>query len=90
MLIQYLVNNLVGSIYNPSMIITNTRFLESLSIRNFKNGIVEVIKMGAVYNRGLFEILENTNLNEVMQNHELLYEIMKVSIESKVRVIQVL
>ena len=55
--------NLVGSIYNPKLIISNTALLESLDDRNFKNGLVEVIKMGAIADDVLFEALEKTTLS---------------------------
>lgn len=54
--------NLIGAIHQPYMVMINIRFLNSLDERNFKNGLVEVIKIGAIYDSELFDILEKTSL----------------------------
>lgn len=73
----------MGSIYTPEMIILNTGFLETLDDRNFKNGMVEIIKMGAIYDQELFEWLESTSLSNLRQDDVLLFNIMQKSCENK-------
>jgi len=80
--------NLIGSIYNPELIVTNTAYLDSLDKRNFKNGLVEIIKMGVIADLDLFEALERTNIDKLIQNSELLYRIMRKSVENKAIIIQ--
>jgi len=92
--------NLIGSIYTPEMIIFNTGFIDSLDDRNFKNGMVEIIKMGAITDPTLFELLESTNLSKVIHfifisedlrnDPELLFKIMRRSWEDKKNIIQVI
>lgn len=92
--------NLIGAIYTPEMIIFDTGFLQSLDERNFKNGIVEIIKMGAIYDIELFEWLENTNLSKIKiikqslgdlrKDQELLFRIMRRSWEDKKNIVQVI
>jgi 3-dehydroquinate synthetase len=60
--------NLIGSIYNPELIISNTAYLNTLNKRNFKNGLVEIIKMGIIADHELFESLEKTNLGKELNN----------------------
>ena len=77
------------------MVITNTWFLETLDMRNFKNGMVEIIKMGTILNLQLFEPLEKDSdgnllkISNLMQNKNLLFKIMKMSIKTKANFIQV-
>lgn len=71
----HLGKNLVGSIYNPKLIISNTALLESLDDRNFKNGLVEVIKMGAIADDVLFEALEKTTLSMYIFDFKVLWEV---------------
>ena len=87
--------NLIGSIYNPTMVVINTWFLETLNLRNLKNGLVEVVKMGAILDKELFELLEKDStgkplkISDLINNKDLLFKIMKLSIKNKVNVIQV-
>jgi len=53
--------NLIGAFYQPSKVIINIQFLKTLDDRNFRNGLVEVIKMGVVFNQSLFELLEKSS-----------------------------
>lgn len=81
--------NLVGSIYNPTKVICNTRFLNTIDKRNFKNGLVEIIKMAAIVDLELFNLLASANLEKLVNDHELLFRIMKMSVMNKVKIIQV-
>ena len=87
--------NLIGSIYNPVMVLINTWFLESLDLRNFKNGLVEVVKMGAILDKDLFELIETDSegkplkVKDLMNDKELLFKIMRMSIANKINVVQV-
>lgn len=39
---------MIGSFYDPVLIIVCHQFLNSLDDRNFSNGLAEVIKIGAI------------------------------------------
>ena len=49
--------NLVGSFYQPQLVLINTDFLKTLPPRVFSDGMAEVIKYGAIADRELFETL---------------------------------
>lgn len=47
--------NLIGSFYQPSAVIADTRFLDTLPQREWANGLSEVLKYGAIRDRSIFE-----------------------------------
>lgn len=50
--------NLIGAIWQPEKIYIDLEFLETLPLREFKNGMAEVIKMAATSNEVEFSALE--------------------------------
>ncbi len=50
--------NLVGSFYPPHLVVTDPAFLATLSRREFRAGLYEVIKYGMACSRSLFERLQ--------------------------------
>jgi 3-dehydroquinate synthase len=50
--------NLVGAFYQPRFVLCDLSTLATLSPRQFRSGMAEVIKYGIIYDRGLFERLE--------------------------------
>ncbi len=49
------MKNMVGSFYQPKAIISDIAFLESLPVRERRNGMAEVIKYGLAMDRELFD-----------------------------------
>ncbi len=55
--------NLIGSFYQPEMVIINIDFLKTLPLRELKTGLAEVIKHGIIADREYFDfLLENKDL----------------------------
>jgi 3-dehydroquinate synthase len=50
--------NLAGVFYQPSLVLTDTALLSTLPAREFRSGMAEVIKYGAIRSRGLFDSLK--------------------------------
>jgi 3-dehydroquinate synthase len=57
--------NLVGSFYQPKLVLADISALESLNEREFLSGFAEVIKYGLINDREFFEWL-NRNLNKIL------------------------
>lgn len=57
--------NLIGAIWQPTKIYIDSEFLETLPLREFKNGMAEVIKMAATFSAEEFSALE-THAQEIM------------------------
>lgn len=51
--------NLLGAFHQPSLVIADPDLLSSLSARQFRSGLYEVIKYGVIGDRSLFAFLEN-------------------------------
>jgi 3-dehydroquinate synthase len=50
--------NLVGAFYAPKLVVVDPAFLSTLPHREFRSGLYEVIKYGAIADRELFAFLE--------------------------------
>lgn len=51
--------NMIGSFYHPQKIWIDLEFLQTLSLRELKNGIVEMIKHALIIDKNYFDFLEN-------------------------------
>jgi 3-dehydroquinate synthase len=58
--------NLVGAFYQPDLVIADTAALKTLSERDYRSGIYEVIKYGVIGDAKLFHDLE-INLDKLLQ-----------------------
>jgi 3-dehydroquinate synthase len=58
--------NLVGAFYPPRLVLSDPRFLETLPNRDYRSGLYEVIKYGAIGDHALFVYLEK-NLEKLLR-----------------------
>ncbi|GAB4111987.1 MAG: 3-dehydroquinate synthase [Candidatus Caldatribacteriota bacterium] len=61
--------NTIGSFYHPGIILTDSRVLQSLPIRQIKNGLVEAIKIAIISSSSFFDWLEN-NIELILKKDE--------------------
>ena len=54
------VKNLVGTFYHPAAVIIDPALLATLDERHVSHGLAEIIKVAAISDRDLFEMLEET------------------------------
>lgn len=63
--------NLVGTFYSPALVLVDSNFLLTLPKKELKCGIAEAIKCGCIKDKKLFEIFENenfeNNLDEIIK-----------------------
>ena len=52
------VKNLVGSFYQPKMVLVDLKLLDTLDRREIRSGLAEVVKYGVIKDAGLFAYLE--------------------------------
>lgn len=50
--------NLVGTFYQPQLTLIDVSFLKTLSLRQLRSGMAEIIKYGIIKDKGLFSYLE--------------------------------
>jgi len=77
--------NLVGAFFQPRGVYSSTRFLTTLSERDFNSGMAEVIKHGLLYDLSLFEKLEQ--LDRLHPTHAELPRIIRRNCEIKAAVV---
>lgn len=77
--------NLIGSFYQPYLILIDFETLSTLPKKEKKQGIAEIIKYGVIKNRGIFEKVEMCNLENIEENYEFF---VKESIKIKVNVVE--
>lgn len=57
--------NLVGAFYQPQLVLADLQTLETLSAREYRAGLAEVVKYGIIYDASFFKALEE-NINEIL------------------------
>ena len=67
--------NLVGAFYQPSLVLIDTKILETLPDKFLNDGMGEVIKYAFIKDKGLFKMLSNfKDKNELLENiDEIIY-----------------
>lgn len=70
------VKNVVGAFYQPKRVLIDPDTLKTLPKRHISNGLAESVKMALTFDKELFELLENgnieDNLNEIIYRSLLL------------------
>ena len=56
--------NIIGAFYQPKGVVIDPDTLGSLSKRQYANGLVEAVKMGVIGDKILFELIENGDIEE--------------------------
>jgi len=60
--------NVLGSFYAADKIIINTEFLKTLSKKDYKSGLAEVIKYGFIYDKTIIDdLIFDKNLNAIIE-----------------------
>jgi 3-dehydroquinate synthase len=80
--------NLIGAIHHPRMIIADVAMLESLPNREFREGLGEVIKYGAIMDAAMLAELEETLPALLRREPRQLQAIVRKSLRHKADVVQ--
>ncbi len=79
--------NIIGSFYQPSAILIDFKVLQSLPVRQIKNGLVEAVKIAIISNPDFFDWLEN-NLEKILKKEqETLGMLVKNAAQEKIDII---
>ena len=83
-----LAKNLIGAFYQPRMILADVESLKTLPEREFREGLAEVIKYGAIMDEPMVGDLER-DLEEILRrNAEILEEMVERSLKHKAYVVE--
>ncbi len=80
--------NLLGSFHHPAAVFIATSFLQTLPVKEFLNGMAEVIKYAMVLDPELWDWLEDNHKGLVTKDPELLEKMVYRSIKLKIRVVE--
>ncbi len=80
--------NLVGTFYQPHLVIADTCTLETLPTHQFRNGLAEVIKYGVSMDRDLLDLLLGKREEILSKDPEVLATIVERCLRVKARVIE--
>jgi 3-dehydroquinate synthase len=80
--------NLVGAFYQPRLVYTDVKVLESLDRRNFISGLAEVVKYGVIADAEFFNFLERYLPRIIARNPYYLLPAIRRSCEIKAQVVQ--
>lgn len=58
------IKNIVGAFYQPKKVLIDPELLKTLPQRQISNGLAEAVKVALTSDRALFEIFENKNIDE--------------------------
>ncbi len=79
--------NLLGTIYQPALVLSDPSVLQSLPERHWNDGFSEVIKYGVIRDRGLFSLLEKFG-PEVRHRPKLLEKVIQRCSRIKARIVE--
>lgn len=79
--------NLVGAFHSPVEVLVDTKWLETLSDRDFAAGLTEVVKCGFIADREILTLLSGKSLTEVRNSKKLTEELILRSVTIKAGVV---
>lgn len=79
--------NMVGTFSQPQFVVCDASLLATLSVREFRAGVAEIIKTAILGDAELFEILENNTFDTLRNNNELLEDIITRCVRVKAEVV---
>ena len=79
--------NLVGAFYNPKLVLISTKFLQTLTDKEYKSGLGEVIKYALIDNRKLKILLEENTQKILDRDSKILLKIIEESIKTKSKIV---
>ena len=78
--------NMIGTFYQPSLVLADVDTLKTLPQKEFSAGIAEIIKYGVIADKGLFDFLE-ANIKNIFLLGDSLIDVIKRSCEIKADVV---
>lgn len=82
------IKNVVGSFYQPYIVISDLLYLDTLPGREFVNGLAEVIKYGTVLDYELFRYLSENSAKILTRDYEAIEYIVYRSTLNKVSIVK--
>ncbi|BBD71859.1 3-dehydroquinate synthase [Sulfodiicoccus acidiphilus] len=81
------LKNVLGTFYQPSMVIDDLSFLTTLPYDDFINGMAEVVKYGVTLDKEFYDFLSIKVEDVKSRNESVVEEIVYRSVENKMRIV---
>ncbi len=81
--------NIIGAFYQPRLVVSDVRLLQTLPLREFQAGLAEVVKYGVIADKTFFEWLEGSLPDILRQEEEVLIHLVRTSCQIKAKVVEV-
>jgi 3-dehydroquinate synthase len=81
--------NLIGAFYQPRIVLIDVDTLQTLSPRELRSGLAEVVKYGVIAKPDLFELLEGCTTAGLLQDATLLTRVVQDCCQIKANVVAV-
>lgn len=79
--------NLIGAFHSPKEVLIDTRWLKTLSDRDFAAGLAEVVKAGFIYDSGIISVIGDKDLQQIRSSSELTQELIERAVRVKAEVV---
>jgi 3-dehydroquinate synthase len=79
--------NLIGTFYQPKLVLIDPGLLRSLPVREYRAGMAEVIKYGAIEDAGFFEFLEHNMASVMNQEPASMARVLRTSCAIKAAIV---
>lgn len=83
------IKNLLGTFYQPRLVICETSFLSSLPREEISNGLAEVVKYSMTLDKELCRILEDKSMEILALEDQVIEEVIWRSITNKMRIVEI-
>jgi 3-dehydroquinate synthase len=80
--------NMIGAFYQPRLVVSDVRLLQTLPSREFRAGLAEVVKYGVIADKAFFEWLEGNLVRILRQDEEVLISLVRTSCHIKATVVE--
>ena len=80
--------NLIGTFYQPSLVLIDTNTLKTLDERNLKSGYAEIVKYGLIFSETFFEYCEKYGKDCLNLNMEICEKMIEESCKFKANVVK--
>ena len=82
------LKNIIGAFYQPGLVISDIATLKTLTEKEFRNGMAEVIKYGVIQDVGLFESIESNLERLQARDMEMLEEVVWRCVAIKAEIVE--
>ena len=79
--------NMVGTFSQPNFVVCDVSMLSTLSDREFRAGLAEIIKAAVIADKALFERLESCDFATLRSDRELLSEVVEAALKVKIDIV---